>query len=142
MVQNHTIETDSVPVSTDGFELSHGWITQPDNYADTGTSDPRIGTTTRGASISFPLKSASAFSVVGSVNYNHGLFNVTVTSPSSAEPVYQGRYNGSSRWIGLDTTLYLATGLNRSQTYQVEMMNDSPGWLDISRIVVFDTPPQ
>ena len=37
--------------------------------------------------------------------------------------------------------LFLATGLDRTQTYQIEMTNDFPGWLDVSRVVVFDTPP-
>jgi hypothetical protein len=57
-------------------------------------------------------------------------------------PQMKGEYNGSSYFFGLGTMLYLATGLNRSQTYQIEMANDSPSlWLDISSVVVCDTPP-
>jgi hypothetical protein len=38
--------------------------------------------------------------------------------------------------------LYLATGLNRTQTYQIEMTDVSSGrWLDVSSVVVLDTPP-
>jgi hypothetical protein len=62
-----------------------------------------------------------------------------MTPPSNIGPP---EYNGSSSWVGLDTMLYLATGLDRSQTYHIEMKNDSPNLaLDLSRIVVFDTPP-
>jgi hypothetical protein len=113
-------------------------------YASTSTLVPRIATSEQGASLSFSLTSASAFYLVGSVNYNHGSFNVTVTQSLDvgSGSQQQGDYNGSSRWIGLDTMLYLATGLDRSKKYQVEMTNDSPNrWLDISRVVVLDTPP-
>jgi len=140
-VQNHTIETTTIPLTTNGFVLSDGWISQT-TYANTSVVDLRIGTKTSGSSISFPLTSASAFCVVGSVNYNHGLFDVLVTPPSNVGPQQKGEYNGSSRWIGLDTMLYLATGFDRSQTYQIEMTNELPGlWLHVSSVVVFDTAP-
>jgi hypothetical protein len=141
MVQNRTIETTSIPITTNGVVLSQGWINQAPTYAFTSTVYPRIATDTQGASISFPLTSASAFYIVGGVNYNHGLFDVTVTPPPVGAQ-QKGEYNGSSRWIGLGSMLYLATGLDRTQTYQVEMTNVSPNsWLDISRVIVFDTPP-
>jgi hypothetical protein len=105
----------------------------------TGPIVPRIRTNVSGGSISFPLTSASAFYIVGSVNLNHGLFDVTMTPSLNVGPQ---QYNGSSSWVGLNTILYLATGLNRSQTYQIEMKNDSPDMaLDLSSIVVLDTPP-
>lgn len=143
MVQNHIIETTIVPLTTDGFVLSPGqWQSQMYFTSDTQhtTPVPRIGTNISGASLSFPLTSASAFYIAGSVNANHGLFDVTITPPLSA--VVQ-EYNGLSSWIGLNTTLYLATGLNRSQTYQVVLKNSGPAglWLDTSDIVVYDTPP-
>ena len=87
-------------------------------------------------SISFPLTSASAFCIFGSVNMNHGLFDVKLSNAGSSQ------YNGSSSSRGLYTMLYLVTGLDRSQTYQVVMTNDSPGqFLDLSSIVIFDAPP-
>jgi len=135
-VQSRTIETTTIPLTANGFVASAGWISQ---IAFGATDDPRIGTTTLGASISFSLTSASGFYIVGSVNSDHGLFDVTVTPSSGAGPQ---QYNGSSQLVGLNTTLFLATGLDSSQTYQVEMKNDSPGlWLDTSNVVVFDTSP-
>jgi hypothetical protein len=132
------METSTVPLTTNGFVVSDGWVSQT-TYGFGPADVPRIGTNTSGASISFPVTSASAFYILGSVNLNHGLYDVTIT-PSSAPGPQQ--YNGSSHWVGLNTTLYLAMGLNRSQTYQVELRNDSPGlWFDISDIVLFDAPP-
>jgi hypothetical protein len=137
MVQNRTIETTTVPLTTPGFVLSGEWISQL--AYGTGPIVPRIRTNVSGGSISFPLTSASAFYIVGSVNLNHGLFDVTMTPSLNVGPQ---QYNGSSSWVGLNTILYLATGLDRSQTYQIEMKNDSPDMaLDLSSIVVLDTPP-
>jgi hypothetical protein len=137
VVQNRTIETTTLPLTTPGFVLSGEWISQ--TAYGSGPIVPRIRTNVSGGSISFPLTSASAFYIVGSVNSNHGLFDVTMTPSSNVGPQ---QYNGSSSWVGLDTMLYLATGMNRSETYQIEMKNDSPGMaLDLSSIVIFDTPP-
>ena len=131
--------TTSVP---NNFTYSTGWTSQTSTYANTQTVVPRIATSKQGSTISFPLTSASAFYIVGSVNYNHGAFDVTVTSTPNIGSQQSGAYNGSSRWIGLDTMLYLATGLNRTQTYQVEMTDVSSGrWLDVSSVVILDTPP-
>lgn len=133
------MQTTSVPSN---FSLSTGWTSQTSTYAYTQTVVPRIATSTQGSSMSFPLNSASAFYIVGSVNYNHGAFNVTVTPTPNLGSQLNGVYNGSSRWIGLNTMLYLATGLNRTETYQVEMTSVSPGrWLDVTSVVVLDTPP-
>jgi hypothetical protein len=112
-----------------------GWVAQT-VYGHTSDIVPRIGTNNTSDSISFPLTSASAFCIFGSVNNNHGLFDVKLSNVGSPH------YNGSSSWAGLDTMLYLVTGLDRSQTYQIEMTNDSPGqWIDLSSIVMFDAPP-
>ena len=48
-------------------------------YKYGSATEPRIGTNTSGASISFPLTSASAFYIVGSVNFNQ-LFDVAITT--------------------------------------------------------------
>jgi hypothetical protein len=41
--------------------------------------------------------------------------------------------------------MYLATGMDRSTTYEVVMTNDAPNlsylWIDLSEIVVFDALP-
>jgi hypothetical protein len=140
-VQNRTIAVTTVPLTAPGFSLSDGWTSQP-YYGTTGIPAPRVGTTTQGASISFSLTSASAFYVLGSVNYNHGSFVVTVTPPSDLGAPKVGQYNSSSRWIGLGSLLYLESGMDRSKTYQVQLTNNSPDqWLDVSQVVVFDTPP-
>lgn len=140
---NPYIQTTSIPITTNGIVLSGSeWATQPYTYANTNTPNPRIGTPHQGDSISFPLTSTSTFYITGSVNYNHGTYTVTVTPPPDFSPQQPNVFNGSSRWIGLNEILYLGTGMNRSETYQVEVTNDTPSlWFDMNAIVIFDTPP-
>jgi hypothetical protein len=118
--------------------LSGTWYPQAAYGADPNPV-PRIGTNVSGASISFPLTSASAFYISGSVNENHGSYDVKITPSLNIVPQ---TCNGFSHWAGLNTIVYLATGMDRSTTYQVVMTNDAPNlWVDLSEIVVFDAPP-
>jgi hypothetical protein len=139
-IQNYTITTTTVPLTTNGIVLSGSWLSYVGPYGINGPIVARLATTTNGSSISFPLTSASAFYINGHVNFDHGPYHVTMTPPPDfgSPPVY---YNGSSRWVGLNTVKYLATGMNRTRTYQVEVTNDSGLYYDMSQIVVFDTPP-
>ena len=133
------METTEVPLTTDGFVLYGSWQYA---YPYGNTVYPRIGTADQGATVSFPLTSATAFYIIGAVNFNHGLYTVTVTSSLDSDSLVTSQYNASSRWIGLDMIKYLATGLNRSNTYQVAVTDNSPGqFFDINQVVVLDTPP-
>jgi hypothetical protein len=119
--------------------LSGTWYSQIAYGADPNPV-PRIGTNVSGASISFPLTSASAFYISGSVNVNHGSYAVNMNPPLNITPQ---TYNGYSYWTGLNTMMYLGMGMDRSTTYQIVMTNDAPdlSWMDLSEIVVFDAPP-
>ena len=143
VVQSRTIETTSMPLP-DGFVLSDGWVIFSGTYGASLSPQavPRLATRTQGATLSFPLTNSSAFYIVGHVNDDHGAFTVNVT-PSSSELTPQvGHYNAFSDWIGLYLIKYLSSGMNRSQTYNVEIRNDSPNlYFDMSEIVVFDTLP-
>jgi hypothetical protein len=110
-------------------------------YGPDVMSVPRIGTNVVGSSISFRLTSTTAFYIVGHVNFDHGPYRVIFTPPSDLGPPEVSRYNGSLRWIGLNTVKYLVTDLNRSRTYHVELINDSGLWYDQSQVVFLDTPP-
>jgi hypothetical protein len=48
--------------------------------------------------------------------------------------------NLSQLWAS-STVKYLATGMDRTRRYQVEVTNDSDMFYDQSQTVVFDTPP-
>jgi len=120
------------------FALSGLWFTQA-SFNPIPTFVPRIGTNSTGAYLSFSLTNASAFYISGSVNENHGGYDVKVT-PSLNIPSLT--YNGFSHWIGLNTMLYLGMGMDNSATYQVVMTNGGSAlWMDLSEIVVFDAPP-
>lgn len=143
-MQTRAIPTTNVPITTNGIVLSGPWSKTRNTYGTTNVSYPAIGTGNRGNSISFPLTYASAFYITGSVNWNHGNFIVTVTPPPDFGSQLPTSFSGLSRWVGLDATLYLGTGLNRSQTYQVKVTDDDPSaghHLDMNEIVIFDTPP-
>jgi hypothetical protein len=140
-IHNYNITTTSVPLTDNGIVLSGSWVGYQGSYGIDGPIVPRIATTVNGSSISFPLTSASAFYIVGHVNFDHGPYHVTFTPPSDIGPPQVVHYNASSRWVGLNTVKYLATGMDRTRTYQVEVTNDSDMFYDQSQIVVFDTPP-
>jgi hypothetical protein len=91
--------------------------------------------------MTFSLNSVVAFSVLGSVNYNHGTFSVTLSPPPVPAYPQTNQYNGSSHWVALDQILYLATGLDRTQSYVVTVVDDTANFMDISKVVVYDAPP-
>jgi len=111
------------------------------NYGIGGPFVPRLATDVAGSAISFLVASASAFYIVGHVNFDHGPYLVTFTPPSDLGPVLTYEYNGSSHWVGLNTIKFLATGLDRTRAYQVQVTNEANLFYDQSRIVVIDTPP-
>jgi hypothetical protein len=128
-----------LPLSSDAIVLSGSWVLPGPDYG--GLPVPRIGTAAEGSSISFRLTSTTAFYIVGHVNANHGPYHVIFTPPPDLGPPEVLRYNGSSRWIGLNTIKYMVTGLNRARTYHVELINDSDLWYDQSQVVFLDATP-
>ena len=139
-VSSYKIATTSVPPTTDDIILTGLWRIDAGPYGIGGPNVTRLATTTNGSSISFPITSASAFYINGNVNFDHGPYHVTINPlpDFSSSPTY---YNGSSRWVGLNTITFLATGMNKTQTYQVELTNDSDLFYDQSDIVVYQTSP-
>ena len=139
-LRNRTILTTSMPL-TDGFVLSSGWVIYDGTYGASRSPQivPRLATYTPGATLTFSLKSTTAFYIVGHLNVDHGPFTVTVSPLSSGSSTIV-QYNAFSGWIDLYLIKYLVTGMNRSQTYQVEIRNDSPSYFDMSQVVVLDAP--
>jgi len=110
-------------------------------YGIGGPFVPRLATNVAGSAISFPISSASAFYIVGHVNFDHGPYLVTFTPPPDLGSALTYQYNGSSHWVGLNTLKFLATGLDRTRTYQVRLTNEANLYYDQSQIVIIDTPP-
>jgi hypothetical protein len=138
-ITNHTIDTTALPIplATTDITLSGPW------ESPINVSSPRIATRTLGSTLSFHLTSAVAFSIHGYLDLDHGPYHVTLTPPPDLGPPQVFHYNASSHWStsSPDTIKFLATGLNRSGTYHVEVVNDSEMLYDQTQIIVFDAQP-
>ena len=141
IINNRTIDTLTVPLTTDGIVLTGTWYEYRGTYGIDGPFVPRLATNIRDSAISFPISSASVFYIIGHVNFDHGPYLVTFTPPSDLGPVQTFEYNGSSRWVGLNTLKFLATGLDRTRTYHVQVTNQANLYYDQSQIVMLDIPP-
>jgi hypothetical protein len=82
----------------------------------------------------FTLNSTSAFAILGYVNWDLAQYNVTVTS-SRGSPVTNS-FNAYSKWAELDQVLYFQAGMDETQTYTVEVINESD--IDVHSIVLYD----
>ncbi|KAI0929294.1 hypothetical protein AcW1_006277 [Taiwanofungus camphoratus] len=132
-------------VTANPFFLTDGSDWQVGVPFETGSSGqviyPRLLTAKQGATVTFYLNSTSAFAMYGSVDYNQGIYNVTVTPPPAFMSAQATQYNASSHWMELDQIKCLVTGMNRSLTYRVDVTNESDNFFDFANLVVFDTPP-
>ena len=141
IIQNRTIDTVTVPLTTDGMVLTGTWYQQA-VYTGAPGMVPRIATNVVGSAISFPISSASAFYIIGHVNLDHGPYLVTLIPPSDLGPVLTFEYNGLSRWGHLNTFTFLWTGLDRTRTYYVRLTNQATSYYDQSQIVIIDGQPE
>lgn len=139
-VDYQTIETSYVPLNINGFSLLGVWDSDITYGSATNAIWPRIGTGTKGSGIRFNVTNASGFYSVGSVNFNHGNYTVTISPPANVGSPTTYIYNSVSRWIGLDVVNFLATGLDRSLQYEV-LMTDINADFDISKVVLINTTP-
>ena len=84
-----------------------------------------MGTFVDGAKFSFSLQNTSAFFLIGTMNYDHNAYNIALTPPVSMQSTQP--FNDSSRWLVQDELLYWQSGMDRDQTYVVEMENIGTG---------------
>jgi len=106
----HLYVTDECPLAT----LTNGTVV---------TLPLQMSTYNEYDTFSFLLNQTIAFYVRGALNWDHGTFLVTLTSPPNVSAIKQQLLNGSSRWADWDDILYFETGLDPSKTYQVQFEN-------------------
>jgi hypothetical protein len=94
-----------------------------------------------GASMSFTLSSASGFAIIGGVNYNEGMYSVTVTPPASIGPPVTTQCNASSRWFDANQMKYLQTGLDQTVSYSVVVVNQGNTYIEFTTVEIFETIP-
>jgi hypothetical protein len=90
--------------------------------------------------MTFTISQASAIFVYSDVNNVHGQFSVTFTSQGLGQPVTTV-YDGSNHWLSLDRVLFWAAGLDRDQSYTVNITNLGTGdtsWFDFSHVDILD----
>ena len=89
-----------------------------------GTSVPvplQMSTIVAGESVTFTLNETTAFFLRGAANHDHGLKSVTFTpqsNPSQAKTTFISDY---SSLLSFDTILYWESGLDRDQSYIVQV---------------------
>ncbi|KAL1723457.1 hypothetical protein EV715DRAFT_191204 [Schizophyllum commune] len=102
---------------------------------------PRLDTSGLGT-ISFTFTSATIIQLLGTMNYDHGQYSVSI-SPSVGASDETRTFNASSLWFAYDSILFFESGLDRDQTYQITMKNlDQDLYMDLHQIVLIDAIPK
>ncbi|KAL1739963.1 hypothetical protein HDZ31DRAFT_48448 [Schizophyllum fasciatum] len=102
---------------------------------------PRLDTNGLGT-ISFTFTKASIIQILGTMNYDHGRYSVSI-SPSVGVTDETRTFNATSLWFAYDTILFYESGLDRSETYQINMKNlDQDLYMDLHQIVLIDAIPK
>ncbi|KAI0948200.1 hypothetical protein AcW1_009780 [Taiwanofungus camphoratus] len=101
---------------------------------------PRICSHDPGAVVSFNLNSTTAFAIYGGLDNDQGTYNVSVIPPPPFGPSQSTQFNASSHWMTLDQVKYLATGMDRTETYQVIITNESNNFV-LADVVAYDALP-
>ncbi|KAK7038897.1 hypothetical protein VNI00_010531 [Paramarasmius palmivorus] len=99
---------------------------------------PRVDTTAAGSILYFHTTNAVAIFVFGSVNYDHGTYFVSMTG-SGGDSSGTLTFNGTSKWLSYDNLIYWASGLDRTQTYQIALQNLEQGkYFDVAKVRIVD----
>ncbi|OBZ65223.1 hypothetical protein A0H81_14692 [Grifola frondosa] len=142
--QNISTVTDSTPETANPFFTvnSNDWSISQILGPSSSTPEvyPRITTDVQNAALSFDLNSTIVFAIYGSMDYNHGSFNVFVTPEAGIDYPLSNQFNASSRWLAMDQLLYLVTGMNASQSYRVDITNGVDGVFDMANVVLYGLP--
>ncbi|KZT69816.1 hypothetical protein DAEQUDRAFT_726127 [Daedalea quercina L-15889] len=115
--------------------------TVSDLYTNQTGGYPCITTSTYGATLRFTLNETVAFFLYGSDDWAQGLFTVAVTSDvigaTSSVTDNAIQYSPRSTWSQLNVPKYMATGLDRTVTYIVEITNLGANF-NLASVLVYD----
>lgn len=118
-------------------------------YANQSDANPYpcIATYTEGATLSFELNETVGFAIYGSDDWFQGIFTVAVTSANASPesdstlPNSTIQYSPRSGWTTVNQLKFLATGLDRTATYHVDVQN----WgntFNLGSVLVYDAVPR
>ncbi|KZT69802.1 hypothetical protein DAEQUDRAFT_726112 [Daedalea quercina L-15889] len=133
----------SPPTGNPVFDGNENWSV--DNlYTNQSSGYPCIATSTLDATLSFTVNESVGFVIYGSDDWQQGLFTVAVTSDDigATDSVTNStiQYSPRALWTQVGLPKYLATGLDRSATYQVEIQNLGANF-NLASVVVYDAIP-
>ena len=101
-------------------------------------------TNTLNAALKFTISEAVGFIIYGSDDWQQGLFTVAVTSeqPGAAGSITDNtiQYSPRALWTQLNVPKYLAAGLSRSATYNVEITNLGANF-NLASVLIYDALP-
>ncbi|TFY62940.1 hypothetical protein EVJ58_g3540 [Rhodofomes roseus] len=143
--RNISATENSTPAMTENpfFVGDQSWSVM-DLYTNQTSGYPSLVTSTLSSTLSFTLSEAVGFFIYGSDDWVQGLFTVAVTSDDegATNSVTDNtiQYSPRALWTQLDLPKYMATGLNRSATYQVEITNLGAQF-HFASVVAYDAVP-
>ncbi|PCH36709.1 hypothetical protein WOLCODRAFT_146375 [Wolfiporia cocos MD-104 SS10] len=120
-VNSGSLAANPLFVVNDGSEWSAETL-----YGNQSHPYPCIATSITGSSISFNLNESVGFALYGSDDYQQGLFVVN--------------YSPRSQWTELNQLKFIATGMNQSQTYNVDITNLGANF-NLASVVVYSAIP-
>ncbi|TFY60076.1 hypothetical protein EVJ58_g5376 [Rhodofomes roseus] len=110
----------------------------------TANGSPCIITSTYGSTLAFSISEAVGFVLYGSDDWAQGLFTVSVTSDNFGATSFitdnSIQYSPRALWTQLDLPKYMATGLDRTATYDVVITNLGANF-NLASVVVYDAIP-
>lgn len=90
------------------------------------------------------MNSSVGFAVFGATAQAEGAYLVYIDPPLPNSPDTSTEYllNATTASVVPDEIKYLATGLNRTQSYEVKIVNANPGRdFNLGQVVLFDGAP-
>ena len=81
----------------------------------------QMTTNVPGEAVTFTLNETTAFFLRGAVNHDHGPKTVTITPQNNPSQAKTTTINDFSSILSFETILYWESGLDRSQTYTVQI---------------------
>ncbi|TCD60917.1 hypothetical protein EIP91_009290 [Steccherinum ochraceum] len=98
-------------------------------------------TNTAGESVSFTLQNATAFFLYGADNLDHGSKTVSVTPSSNPSEARTALINDQSSALDFRQILYWESGLNRDDTYTIEITEVGGTAFSFSSLDILDGGP-
>ncbi|KAI0728069.1 hypothetical protein C8Q72DRAFT_920160 [Fomitopsis betulina] len=144
-----TIKTTNISSLIESIPAIDPFFTTNDNGSSWGAEvaigsggglEEVLATNTSGDFVTFEVNSSVAFAIYGETDTYQGTFLVDINPPLPHNA--SATYNASSPWVMIEQIKYLATGLNETTSYTVNISNAESGkQFNIGEVVLFSAIP-